>query len=221
MISYAACLSLSPLLHFEWSSLISFSVTALGIISYLFIAEKYCIVYRYPIICIHSSEISTISLLPRLGCCIFGLWLQECPLHFFIFSGFRFLGPKSTSMLFFKWPSILFSLLKWPMYIVINSSGGFPCLYTLSSIYSFLNNFTYSFVFGCTGPRLQKSSSLYLQWAGLLSSFTVEWGSSLWRLLAAERRLWSTRLQESLREASAVVVQGSRAQAQQLRRTGA
>ena len=121
--------------------ILSFSVTALGIISYLFIAEKYCIVYRYPIICIHSSEISTISLLPRLGCCIFGLWLQECPLHFFIFSGFRFLGPKSTSMLFFKWPSILFSLLAEPMYIVINSAGGFPCLYTLSGIYSFLNNF--------------------------------------------------------------------------------
>ena len=31
----------------------------------------------------------------------------------------------------------MFSLLDEPMYITINSAGGFPCLHTLSSIYSY------------------------------------------------------------------------------------
>ena len=75
-----------------------FSVTGLGFISYLFIAEKYCIVYMYPIVCIHSSEISTITLLLRLGCCIFG---HDCRSVFYIFlfsldlcPCMGFLGPK-------------------------------------------------------------------------------------------------------------------------------
>ena len=43
-----------------------FLVAGLSIISYFLIVEKYCIVYMCPIFCVHSSVISTFSLLPRL-----------------------------------------------------------------------------------------------------------------------------------------------------------
>ena len=48
-----------------------FPVAGLGIISYFLITEKYCIVYLCPILCFHSSVISTFSFLPRLDYCTF------------------------------------------------------------------------------------------------------------------------------------------------------
>ena len=65
----------------------------------------------------------------------------------------------------------MFSLLDEPMYIAINGAGGFPCLHTLSSIYSFKNNFIYSFTFGCTESWLLSVGFLYLQQAGSTLSF--------------------------------------------------
>ena len=60
----------------------------------------------------------------------------------------------------------VFSLLDEPMYIAINGAGGFPCLHTPSSIYSFKNNFIYSFIFGCTESWLLSIGFLYLRQAG-------------------------------------------------------
>ena len=76
-------------------------------------------------------------------------------------------------VLFFKWPSILFSLLDEPMYIVINSAGGFPCLYTLSSIYSFLFNFNHLSLVALGLDCRNLAFSICSEW-GLLSSFTVQ-----------------------------------------------
>ena len=38
-------------------------------------------------------------------------------------------------LVFFKETSIVFSIVAIPIYILINSLGGFPSLHTLSSIY--------------------------------------------------------------------------------------
>lgn len=82
-----------------------------------------------------------------------------------------FLGPKVLLCYFSNDPPYC-SLLDEPMYIVINSSGGLPCLYTLSSICSCLNSFIWSSVFGRPGPWLQESSSLCSE-RGLFSGLSV------------------------------------------------
>ena len=59
------------------------------------------------------------------------------------------------------------------MYIVINSAGGFPCLYTLSSMYSFLNNFNHLSLVALGLDRRNLAFSICSEW-GLLSRFTVQ-----------------------------------------------
>ena len=106
---------------------------------------------------------------PDLAVATCGPRLQGCLLQFLfsldLYPGVGFLGPKVLLCYFSNETPYCF-LLDEPMYITINSSGGLPCLYILSSICSCLYSFIYSSVFGCPGPWLQKSSSLYLQWAG-------------------------------------------------------
>ena len=44
-----------------------FPVALLGIISYFFMVEKYCIVYMHPIVCIHSSVLVQLTRFPVLA----------------------------------------------------------------------------------------------------------------------------------------------------------
>ena len=62
----------------------------------------------------------------------------------------------------------------WTYVYVINSAGGFPFLYTLSSIYSFLNNFINHLSLVALGLGCRNLPfSICSEW-GLLSSFTVQ-----------------------------------------------
>ena len=168
---YGTYLSLSPLLHLKWSPWPSSLWLDLELFPTSLWLRNIVLCVCTPL-CIHSSVISSISLLPRLGCCT--LWGQDCrgSCNFKIFYFLQIYAQTwdcwvlKYFYVIFKMNLHVFSLLDEPMYIAINGAGGFPCLHTLSSIYSFKNNFIYSFTFGCTESWLLSVGFLYLQQAG-------------------------------------------------------
>ena len=72
---YDTCLSLSPLLHLKWSPWPSSLWLDLELFPTSLWLRNIVLCVCTPL-CIHSSGISSISLLPRLGCCT--LWGQDC-----------------------------------------------------------------------------------------------------------------------------------------------
>ena len=72
--SYDICLSLSPLLHVEWSSWLSFLWLDLELFPTSLWLRNIALGICSPP-CIHSSVISSINLLPRLGC--WTLWGRD------------------------------------------------------------------------------------------------------------------------------------------------
>ena len=108
---YDTCLSLSPLLHLKWSPWPSSLWLDLELFPTSLWLRNIALCVCTPL-CIHSSVISSISLLPRLGYC--PLWSCDS-WGSFIFKFFYFLQIYAQTwdwlsaeilLLFFKWTSM-------------------------------------------------------------------------------------------------------------------
>ena len=148
----------------------SIHVAASDIISFVFMAEWYSIVYMYHIFFIHSSVNG------RWGCFLVSAIVNSAAVNIgahvffrirvFVFSGYMPWGGITGSLvvlfLVFWGTPILFSILAVPIYVSTNSVGRFPFLHTLSSIsLSFYE--AYTSANGWQPPLCQLTAQGFLQ----------------------------------------------------------
>ena len=115
-------------------------VAADGIISLIFMAEQYSIVYMYHIFLIHSSLVGHLGWFHVLAIVISAAMNIQVHVSFWIvlLSGYV---PRSgigvsylVLYLVFSGTYVLFSKVDVPIYIPTSSAGGFPFLRILSSV---------------------------------------------------------------------------------------
>ena len=118
----------------------SIYVAASGIISFFIMAEEYSIVYVYHIFFIHFSADGHLGYFHVVAIVNSAITTTGVHSSFWMRVFSRYMPRNGiaksygSSIVVFKGASMLFSIMAAPIYIPTNSGGGFPFLYTLSSL---------------------------------------------------------------------------------------